>query len=173
MLGCRPVAAVMLVADDFVLCGDCRNWSSCSRFSNSVAKFYSVPIPNEKPLDYLKVLELWTQQGLTNMPSEHAACRNGFGMHNVFPCFGCVQAMARIGAREHASLFVPVSIAQYSVYEALAAELMPPGCHNCTLSASDVRGCGTVQQCVLPSCRAAAVVLAWRWDPDVCCACAS
>jgi hypothetical protein len=57
----------------------------------------------------------------------------------VFLFWVCFQAMARIGAREHASLFVPVSIAQYSVYEALAAELMPPGCHNCTLSAADVR----------------------------------
>jgi hypothetical protein len=84
-----------------VLVDSDKNWCSCSRFSNSVAKFYPVPIPNEKPLDYLK-------------------------------------AMARIGAREHAALFVPVSIAQYSVYEALAAELMPPGCHNCTLSAADV-----------------------------------
>jgi hypothetical protein len=50
-----------------------------------------------------------------------------------------MKAMARIGAREHVALFVPVSIAQYSVYEALAGELMPPGCHNCTLNASDVR----------------------------------
>lgn len=47
--------------------------------------------------------------------------------------------MARIGARENVSLFVPVSIAQYSIYEALAAELLPPGCHNCTLTAPDVR----------------------------------
>lgn len=50
-----------------------------------------------------------------------------------------MQAMARVGARENVALFVPVSIAQYSVYEALAAKLMPPGCHNCTLKPSDVR----------------------------------
>jgi len=79
-----------------------KNWSCCSRFSNSVDKFYVVPVPNVEPLQYLK-------------------------------------AMARIGARENVELFVPVSIAQYSVYEALAAELLPKGCHSTSLPAPDVR----------------------------------
>lgn len=35
-----------------------------------------------------------------------------------------MQAIGRIAAEEDAKLFVPVSIAQYSVYEALAAELL-------------------------------------------------
>jgi len=39
-------------------------------------------------------------------------------------CNGIVQAIGRIAAEENAKLFVPVSIAQYSVYEALAAELL-------------------------------------------------
>ena len=32
-----------------------RNWSCCTRFSNSVARFYAVPVPNEDPLAYFKV----------------------------------------------------------------------------------------------------------------------
>ena len=35
-----------------------------------------------------------------------------------------MQAIVRIAAEERAKLFVPVSIAQYSVYEALAADLL-------------------------------------------------
>ena len=46
--------------------------------------------------------------------------------------------MARIGAREGVDLFVPVSIAQYSVYEALAAELLPSGCRSTSLPAPEV-----------------------------------
>ncbi len=38
--------------------------------------------------------------------------------------FVSVQAIATIAAEERAKLFVPVSIAQYSVYEALAADLL-------------------------------------------------
>lgn len=49
-----------------------------------------------------------------------------------------LQAMAKIGAREKVALFVPVSIAQYSVYEALAAELLPRGCHSTSLPAPEV-----------------------------------
>ncbi len=46
--------------------------------------------------------------------------------------------MAKIGAREKVALYVPVSIAQYSVYEALAAELLPRGCHSTSLPAPEV-----------------------------------
>jgi hypothetical protein len=57
----------------------------------------------------------------------------------------CSQAMARIGAKEKVTLFVPVSIAQYSMYEALAAELLPSNCHSCTLPAAEV----TIVRCGL------------------------
>jgi hypothetical protein len=77
-------------------------------------------------------------EGQSVSPRSHTTCCFIPQMLTRSSRSGWPQAMARIGAREHASLFVPVSIAQYSVYEALAAELMPPGCHNCTLSASDV-----------------------------------
>lgn len=46
--------------------------------------------------------------------------------------------MAQIGAKEKVALFVPVSIAQYSVYEALAAELLPSDCRSCSLPAPEV-----------------------------------
>ena len=46
-----------------------------------------------------------------------------------------MQAIRKIAADENAKLWVPVSMAQYSVYEALAAKLMPPGCKCCTLDA--------------------------------------
>lgn len=49
-----------------------------------------------------------------------------------------LQAMAKIGLREKVALFVPVSIAQYSVYEALAGELLPQGCHSTSLPAPEV-----------------------------------
>ena len=68
-----PAAAAVVLVDGCMLLAGCRNWSSCSRFSNSVAKFYSVPIPNEKPLDYLKVLELRTHQARANTPFEHCS----------------------------------------------------------------------------------------------------
>jgi len=38
------------------------------------------------------------------------------------------QAISSVAAKERVGLWAPVSIAQYSVYEALAAELMPSGC---------------------------------------------
>ena len=49
----------------------------------------------------------------------------------------CAQAIQRIAEEERASLFVPVSIAQFSVYEALAAQrLAKSGCGVCTLDAA-------------------------------------
>ena len=49
------------------------------------------------------------------------------------------QAIQRIATEEHATLFVPVSIAQFSVYEALAAQrLAKIGCASCTLDAPAV-----------------------------------
>ena len=39
-------------------------------------------------------------------------------------CNLVMQAIGRIAAEERAKLFVPVSIAQFSVYEALAADLL-------------------------------------------------
>ncbi|CAK0738655.1 hypothetical protein CVIRNUC_001074 [Coccomyxa viridis] len=51
---------------------------------------------------------------------------------------GYLKAIGRIAAEEDAKLFVPVSIAQYSVYEALAAELLSSklGTRACTLDAA-------------------------------------
>lgn len=49
-----------------------------------------------------------------------------------------MQAIKKVAAQENVQLWVPVSIAQYSVYEALAAELMPEGCVSCTLDAATV-----------------------------------
>jgi len=46
-----------------------------------------------------------------------------------------LQAVARVAAKEGVSLWVPVSMAQYSVYEALACTLMPPGTTCCTTDA--------------------------------------
>ena len=49
------------------------------------------------------------------------------------------QAIQRIAEEQHATLFVPVSIAQYSVYEALAAQRLGKlGCAACTLDAPSV-----------------------------------
>ena len=45
-------------------------------------------------------------------------------MCNKFMPPSFVQAILKIATEEHAKLFVPVSIAQYSVYEALAADLL-------------------------------------------------
>ena len=45
------------------------------------------------------------------------------------------QAISKIAAKEGISLWVPVSMAQYSVYEALAAHLMPRNTVCCTTSA--------------------------------------
>lgn len=52
----------------------------------------------------------------------------------ALPCRD-VQAVTAIAAEEGAKLFVPVSIAQFSVYEALAARLMANavGCAACTV----------------------------------------
>lgn len=51
-----------------------------------------------------------------------------------------MQAMDRIAAEEKAKLFVPVSIAQYSVYEAMAAERLrkTQGVRYCTADAPTV-----------------------------------
>jgi carbamoylphosphate synthase large subunit len=51
-----------------------------------------------------------------------------------------MQAMDRIAAEEKAKLFVPVSIAQYSVYEAMAAERLQrtQGVRYCTADAPTV-----------------------------------
>ena len=67
----------MFLGDDCVLHAIRRNWCSCSRFSNSVAKFYPVPIPNEKPLDYLKVLN-------ASCTRDGAICRNGMRLGGSF-----------------------------------------------------------------------------------------
>ena len=55
------------------------------------------------------------------------------------------QAIQRIAEEERATLFVPVSIAQFSVYEALAAQrLARIGCASCTLDAP--RRCAAQRQ---------------------------
>ncbi|KAK9831523.1 hypothetical protein WJX81_005430 [Elliptochloris bilobata] len=52
---------------------------------------------------------------------------------------GYLKTLRAIAVSEKASLFVPVSIAQFSVYEALAAELIKPlGCACCTLDVESV-----------------------------------
>ena len=43
-----------------------------------------------------------------------------------------MQTVAKIAAKERVGLWVPVSMAQYSVYEALACSLMPPNTTCCT-----------------------------------------
>ena len=48
------------------------------------------------------------------------------------------QAISAVAAKERVGLWAPVSIAQYSVYEALAAELMPSGCLSMSLDAPTV-----------------------------------
>ena len=48
------------------------------------------------------------------------------------------QAISVVAAKEKVGLWAPVSIAQYSVYEALAAELMPSGCLSMSLDAPTV-----------------------------------
>ncbi len=53
--------------------------------------------------------------------------------------FSCAQAIQAIAEEERVQLFVPVSIAQFSVYEALAAQRMAKlGCGVCTLDAASV-----------------------------------
>lgn len=73
-------------------------------------------------IDRISALALWdegardvTSWGCSHANDTHLGCKF---------CNAIVQAIGRIAAEENAKLFVPVSIAQYSVYEALAAELL-------------------------------------------------
>ncbi len=61
-------------------------------------------------------------------------------LHSDFGVLVVRQAMERIAREEDAKLFVPVSIAQYSVYEAIAAERLAQtlGVRSCTASAEAV-----------------------------------
>ena len=67
--------------------------------------------------------------GVGNCVLPHSVCsqpqRGSKLLCAVTPSAGMLmQAIVRIAAEERAKLFVPVSIAQYSVYEALAADLL-------------------------------------------------
>jgi len=63
----------------------------------------------------------------------------------------CLQTVAWVAAKEGVSLWVPVSMAQYSVYEALACSLMPPNTTCCTTDPH-------MTVCLPPFCKATTVV---------------
>jgi hypothetical protein len=93
-----------------------------------VATFRTIPAPNVDPIGYFKVRSIVSQRSFPVLLKNYfdASLR----IHSV-------QAVTTIAAEEGASLFVPVSIAQFSVYEALAAQLMGRimRCKSCTTDA--------------------------------------